>query len=142
MAFKGQRSGGNLCPYTGGHPTCWQEASKNSIRSHTQESHAISFLFSISSKFPVAEMRPCLEGSDEDASSCRAVPRGGCTLPTSQGLGLPYSWLVVTSGSLRAWSRCAVERWTGIHLWGRISPSSCWCQLTPRPPCLCRTDTL
>ena len=69
-------------------------------------------------------------------------PRHQAVPPISHRLGLPSSCQVVTSGSLQAWSRCAAERWTGMRLWGKSSPSSCQRQLAACPLCLCRTDTL
>lgn len=62
--------------------------------------------------------------------------------PTSHRLGLPAPCQVVTSGSLQDWSRCAAERWTGMRLRGRASPSSCQRQLAACSLCLYRTDAL
>lgn len=126
-----------MYPHPGEHPTCRQDASKNSVRSNTQETCAVSFLFSTS---PVAEMRPCPEGSGEDASSCRTVP-GGCPSaghrvvpPTSHWLWAPLS---LAGGDV--WQPASLiqvcrERRTGMRLWGRTSPSSGRCQLAPRSP--------
>lgn len=93
-------------------------------------------------------MRPWPEGSEEDASSCRTVQgeahrqRHQAVPPISHRLALPSPCQAVTSGSLQAWSRCAAERWTGMRLWGRTSPSSRQRQLAACALCLCRTDAL
>lgn len=65
---------------------------------------------------------------------------GGLPLPT--GAAFPSPGRVVTSGSLQAGSRCAVERRTGMRLWGRTLPSSGRCQLAPRLRGLCRAEAL
>lgn len=150
LKVKGNGGGGNMClpsPILGRTP----QASKPPVRTPSGHTQRRLVLFLCSFQPPgrvLGGEEPLPEGSGEDGSSCRtargaAHRRGvGCSLPLPTGAALPSLWQVATSGIPRAPSRCAVERWTGMPLWGRASPSSGRCQLTPRPPCLCRTDAL